>query len=201
MATTKEVYERYLNYNLFHIGKGSGTQSSHHWHESIYYYNGLPVQRIFQRKGQRPVVVCIGGMFPKNMRKDFDEIFVEDIGVFSKYLGDMVDGQAAHDRQRYMMLSRIQTYVDVVIPGMSDEQCHNVRTLPGIEKDLNGMYEKYRDYSILFFLDWPSLPRSYIERAVSQVIAKAERWSDPKAITKRERAAAKRMANKALGLD
>jgi hypothetical protein len=201
MATTKQIYERWLDYNLYGMGKSTGRQGSHTYNQEVYYYGDRPVQRVFKRPGKRPVVVCINGMFPKSLRNEFEEIYVEDLAVFSQYPGDMLEGAAAHDRQRYMMLCRIQNLVDIEVPGYTDEVCDNIRTLPGFEKKIGGFYDLYRRYSDLFGLHWPELPRSYRERGVHQIISKAENWSDPKAIQKRERAAAKRLANKALGLD
>lgn len=202
MATVTQVYERWLNFNLYGRGKETGSVSSHRYAGPVYYYGDVPMQRFVNRDGDKPVIVMrntLVNMEPTH-KLAVKTIHVEDLSVFSKYRGDMLKDEDMHARQRFIIQSDIFKFVDEDVPGFSDESC----TMPQMEwktlKALNHKIERYQDYNELFKLGWPPLPDSLRQRVSDTINAKIARWTDPKAVTKRERAAAKRMANKALGL-
>jgi hypothetical protein len=202
MTTISQCYERWLKFNLQGRGAEHGTASNHRYRGSVYYYGDTPAQRIVKRDGRTPVIIQRFhlGSIPSSYKSDFEVISVEDIAVFSKYDGDRLDGQDMHDRQRWMMLNRINAFVDEEVGGWSAETCASISTRGRAEKTLNKYLDTYERYATLFNLNWPMLPHSVRERMMSTIVSRGLRWTDPAEVKKRERASAKRLANKALGL-
>jgi hypothetical protein len=204
VTTVSECYERWLNLNLNGVGKSTGKSSVHFYRDNVYFYNGLPVQRIFDRGVGRKSVLAIKNSVvyvPKFYKDAVELIGVEDLGVFSMYPNDFLKDDKAHERQRFIMLSCIREFVDETVPGYTDELASEGNSLGAVTRTISNYYEKYEHYAELFGLDWPKLPESYRERVIDTIYRKRDAWSDPKNVAKRERAQAKRLANKALGLD
>lgn len=204
MATTAQIYSRWLSFNLNGQGKETGSVSSHRYDRSVYYYNEVPYQRFIHRDGQPPVILMINTIMtmPPVFKGKVQTIMVEDISVFSKYPDDMLDIAKTHERSRYVMLNAMLHFVDVEVPSYSDEDCHAKTTLLARCLDrLDKLFNRYQDYSMAFGLRWPAPPQTLHGRLKDTVTTKAAKWSDPKSTEKRERARARRLADKALGLN
>jgi hypothetical protein len=203
MATTEQLYKRWLDFNIYGQGKLDGSSSSHRYYKSVYYFNEHPQQRIIHRRGNKPVILMINQLvyMPKAFRDLVETIYVEDLSVFSKYPDDMLDAVKAHERQRFIMLSAMLNFVDIEVPKYSDENCFSTpHTKTRAVEFLKKRIKLYSEYSKLFDLDWPPPPPNLQERLETTIQAKAARWAEPKNAEKRERARARRLADKALGL-
>jgi hypothetical protein len=202
MATTIEIYQRWLDYNTKGKGKESGGSGCHRYYRNVYYYNDVPQHRFYKREGKKAIIAVINALFYEKAHQNVAErVYVEDIAVFSKYPDDMLDDEKAHDRQRYMMLCAALHLVDVVVPGWSDEECAETKRIAFARGLLENRIEVYKRYSNAFDLHWPPLPASLESRMLTIIEMKADRWRDPKSVERRERQQARRLANKALGLD
>jgi len=197
---TEDFYRKWIDRNAFETTKQTGRQGNHAFIGPVYYYNNTPSHRIvWHRNGKRFGILI--GYHTGTFEKARYNLTVPDIGVFSRFEGDMLPDEELHPRVQWLMVNEIKEYVDQILPAKSNEDCANSKMQESYMKSFNALVGRYDSYNAFFDLGWTGIPPSFMDRAKAMIATKGAEWNDPNAVTKRQRAKAKRAAEKALGLD
>lgn len=146
------------------------------------------------------------------------------LGVFSRFEGDQIDIPSTHERVRFLMLSVIREFVMETLPKWTatkltpyvpqydmrgNEIGHYWQTHKEVERRqgreairdwLLEQIARYNMYTDAFALGWPDVPPMYREQFEAIAEKKLNAYTSPKAVAQRERAAARKLAVKALGI-
>lgn len=215
-----EINFRWCRWNFEGRGKvhGGGPRDNHWYHDSVRYYGNHPSQRWVRapNRGNMPVLLfkslspaCndttigskhTGFKTQAGYAHRHDQVEVQDLGVFSRFPGDMLAGDQLHERSRFIMLSCISQFVMEEVPAMTADMLDTAMEVK-LRAKLGIWADRYDIYSRLFALDWPGVPSMYFDKFEDTVSGKQRGYNDPEAVRRRERAAARRLAVKALELD
>jgi hypothetical protein len=200
---------KYLRWNIERRGDDHSRKSAGDvwWDRTVWYDGNVPCTRFMPGLGKHKPILLVKHLGPQTgTDKTYDgrheRIVVPDIGVFSRYADDMTPDDEVHERIRYILLQQVREYTEINLEGATDKWCaeHVHSSLAAMRRSLAGLYIKYDNYSKSFDLRWPSLPRMYGDQFDELARAKTERWNDPDAVKRRERAKARKLAKEALGL-
>lgn len=132
--------------------------------------------------------------------------FTNCIGVFSTKRGDRVDGQLLLERMRHMIMHQLEDRLDRVheedFEGegrimLAGRESHALLTF---QRLIDNAYMAWDGLRIAFDLHWGPMP-DYAPIYRDKFRTALDAYMDPKAVEKRERATARRVAKKAFGLD
>lgn len=225
MTSEADMNYRWCKWVFEGKGKDSGNGGGEHFYrDRVKYYGSWPRQRWVKsyRNGE---VLLVRHVRPNDPACDdsrvgmktidgyahgHTRIIVDDLGVFSKYPGDMVEDDKLHERQEFIMVSKVRHFVMEELPSITGDQFEKPwhrwsqedgTTLDHYRAWLKKQQEVYFDYSYAFGLYWNGIPQMYFDRFEEVVAAKLRKYNDPKAVAQRERTNARRLAKQALGLN
>lgn len=210
MKAINECRAAFITWNLLGKGKESRVLGNYRYYNSVMYYQNMPSQRFVQAKdGRKHLLVryMTSAMPDWAADKGSVSLGVPDIAVFSQFPGDWLDDpDEIHGRVKYMMLLIAEDVVNQA-RGLSGEYiCKPGRsfrrdTKSTMETRINCQAKNWRSYSDAFRLGWPRFPGLYLNQLTEIVDEKIKAYNDPASVAKRERAAARKAAKKALGVD
>ncbi len=198
---------RHILWNLHREGEDQSRKSEQHywWRGPIWYDGNIPCSRFVQGVRGRwfQLIKHTGPLTSdKDLNNRFQRLVVPDIGVFSRYEDDWLPEADMHERIRYILLQQVREYTELRIETHTDKTIAEMAHIASSQRaQLSQLYLKYEDYSKHFGLDWGKLPTMYMEGFDEAVRVKTNRWKDPDAVRRRERAKARKLAKEALGLD
>jgi hypothetical protein len=134
---------------------------------------------------------------------DIPVLWVPHIGVFSKFVGDTVPiNEAFHERNKFLFVSMARFIVREEIATTPIQTIIERAWIMDNAKRQIDHYlpDAWREYSATFQLRWDPFPGHYYNEMVEDVERRKEAYLDPTAVARRERAAARRTAMKALEL-
>jgi hypothetical protein len=215
MATSASLNQQFIIWNV--IGQGASKLIAGNWRfdEDVLYYQNVPYKRhLKDAKGEHLILSKLNANTfhvqampnPQKLTTGKGKLLgqyalwtLPELGVFSRYHGDMSQPKQLHERMRFLFVEELRAFIDDYIrPRSVVEMERDTSQLLGIA---DKMYDRYFNYRMLFKTDWPPLPKMYREQIVSEIESRAKRYNDPKAVAQRERGHARKIAKKALGLD
>ena len=203
------LHIRWARWNAFKEGEEISRYGDMWYRDSILYANDTPAQRmvpgpngfvILHKYSPLPMVpirnYLAGASVP------IDSVRVPDLAVFSDAPDDWLDGDAMHDRVRFIIFSKVRLYAERTIMHLSGKF---LETSEWKRKELIGGFDHwvsmYATYARVFKLGWSPLPSMYRDDMLAMIKAKRDAWMDPRAVAKRERVAARKEAVQALTRD
>lgn len=209
MSGSHSVEDMFIRWNT--LGTGSGHLVAGNWRfrKTAMYYQDRPYKRfINDAKGVPLMLRRLRADEPSFKVSPTQAIWNKDvayqywtlpeIGVLSRFEGDMLSEDELHERHKYLFFAELR--------AVSDER---VRTMPGhalqdeaskILALVDRMYARYWNYGQTFRLKWPEMPKMYKEEVIETIRERLKRYHDPKQVAARERAHARKIAKKAFGL-
>lgn len=211
--------QHWINYCTGIGGQEQRTAGSYWFRGLIRYYQDMGDMRFVPMRkrwnSQKGVFLSLHNAFDPLHVKLFGNpvITVPDIGVFSRYPDDICSDEELHERQRFIMLSRIREHCENV-EAMSGEVLSQPDTMtqgviakvwPGPAKrateKMEEYYKAYARYVDAFDLHWTDCPPVFMQKMAMAIHAKVRAFNDPEAARKRERSAARKQALKVLGIE
>lgn len=195
--------QQWFNWVLNGKGKEKHAVGKYSYDGAVFYADGTASQRLLKSKHGEWVLLCryYATQMPDWAKTHVSTIVVPDIAVFSVYPGDWYDdAEAIHDRQKFIMLSRINALIEEV-EAMHAKELEVEYRVKNVRDNLNKFYNNWNEYDHLFHLKWGHLPAHYMDKVETIIRTKIAAWRDPTAVMKRERAAARKAAKEALGLN
>lgn len=203
---------RWVDWNVYHKGKDRSP-----FENAKYAYRGValfahdwPVGRMVPAPHGDFVALCrVGGYIAKTEHiigpNIIDCIHVEDLGVFSKFEGDMLDVDQLHERMKWLfnaeavdIIERATTIPESVLVRAGEYYHGSAKKLTKNMQDVVSLYDRYR---MAFGLRWKAFPPNYTNRLAAIVDARSRRYHSPEEEAKRVRKHAREEAKKALGLN
>ena len=215
MSETR-IKNRWVEWNL--LGKGKDHSPLYHskyaYRGPVLYAHEWPVGRLVHATKRNFVCLykSMGYVDIGKLEKGWSSswpvltanLYVEDIGVFSKYPDDMIDEVALHERCREMFLKEAAYLVeqagdapDSVLVNSGRYYGRNGQQL--IEQ-MKKLPTRYATYAEAFGLKWKDFPPIYLQTLRSLVERRTERYLSEAEVAKRERKVAREEAKRALGL-
>jgi hypothetical protein len=204
-----QTLQRYLDWNVCGEGKDSGHYDEYHWHGPFWFQHEWCLQRFVSLPGDTGAKVRLikharsSFNAGKNMAandKPFLSYFVPDLGVFSSFEGDFLPEDKMHQRQGYIMLKQIETYADRTMKKLTGSALAETRVFKTQEQLMVALCTRYDKYRKLFELEWPDLDGKYLADFIDRLTERRDKYTDPKAVERRERSKARELAKKTLGL-
>lgn len=202
---------RWMDWNLF--GKGIDRSpfegSKYAYRGTVLFAHDWPVSRMVPAPKKNFVVLCRpGGYIDKTeflkSPNIIDCIQVEDLGVFSKFEGDMLDVEALHERSKWLFNAEASDIIEraTTIPESTlvATDIYRAGNRAKLVKSMETVVQLYDRYRFAFGLKWLAFPPNYKSRLTSVIEARAVRYNSPEEEAKRERRYAREEAKKALGL-
>lgn len=205
-----QIIKRWVLHVLHDKGKDRSDALDRYAYRGVLLYsNDWPVARLVHAKGRRWVCLTrtgaaaptssgvVGVPYVGNL------VHVPCVGAFSQYEGDMLPDDKLHDRLSWLwhaeaqgIIEKAQTWPMVKLLSTGWRQGNKT-----LQRDMSNVYGRYHAYRDAFDLDWPDFPGRY-ENALGNALAlRSNEYNAPKAVEKRERAAARKEAKQALGMD
>lgn len=150
-------------------------------------------------------------------------IRVPDLAVFSKYPGDMLDVSDTHERVKLIMLHEIRELALEEAAGISGATLAANHISNGfkfrpwastppsysevkplhewLQDKYDSLVNRWVDYNHAFNLCWSPVPSMYEEEMQRVMKSNMRKYQDPKAVERRERARARKIALAALEID
>jgi hypothetical protein len=202
-----ELIARYVQWNLNGSGQDRGRYSDWSYRESRFFNQHYPIARIVSLpSGEKVRLVRSGqgnswhgGKLTVD-GKQFHTYYVPDVGVFSLYEGDWLPEDKMHQRTGYIMLQQVRCYAETQLERLNGKKLQERGCADRTQRGLTLLYERFDKYSALFELGWDPLPGMYATELAEQMDRMLAAYNDPKAVIKRQRAAARTLAKKTLGL-
>jgi len=211
-----DVALRWVAFNVRGEGlRKSSRNSKFSYAGPIYYSNGWPIARLVMLPDGNYACLNKHHVHPKNPPwwpldskpwKKLD-LSVPDVGAFSSYDGDWLTDTQLHERLRnlWMLIAshQVEHAKEMAFPKLVNTDDNT--GISGMQRTLRSLLDnvekEYTHYGAAFQLGWRSFPTTY-RAELEQVITDRKRFyfSDNE-MRKRERAAARAGAKKALGLD
>lgn len=208
------VMNRWLEFNIRGIGIHKSTRNAKYsYNGPIYYSNGWPIARLAKLPDGNWACLHKHYVHPSNIigwtvdggPRLAVNLSVPDIAAFSSYEGDWLDDAGMQERL-HSLWKRIAAYQvdlarEVAFPTLVSPGSSSGGLQASLIGNVSDAASEYEAYSKAFKLGWPRFPTVYMT-SLRQVIEDRKRHYYSKAeIDKRERAAARAGAKKALGLD
>ena len=196
---------RWVRWNLRQEGESTGKDSSSNgeWYREDAYFNNDQIWRRFVKDGVgKPLIItksvwshAVGGghidMVPI--------MYTPCVGIFSRFPDDRIPLEALHERNKFLILSRIIHVVYEEVPTKNAKfWADNDYSTKNFKERVRGMMDAWGSYSSKFKLNWGQLPPIYEMSYKETVESKVRAYMDPKEVTKRERAVARRIAKQAF---
>ena len=210
----EELYEKWQKYCKYGDGKDTRRVGSHWYRGDFYYFQDRCKVRFVE--GVFLMDTTVNCNLPE--QPWWGHLALGDIGVFSDIEGDWLEGSELHARMQWVFVKRIQHYVDVDIPEFSGEQLvkrwstwdrstnpprqnPSKRQLEHNLDKLDRLIANYNDYREALYCLWSDIPAGFKLRAAETMVAAVNKYLDPDAVKRREKAAARKLAEKALGVN
>jgi len=192
----------WFDHNMFGDGKEKHQIGKFRYDQSVFYIETTPSQRLLPAANGKWALLCRygGAMVPEGRGERTAVVIVPDIAVFSTYSGDWYDDpDEIHARQKYIMLMRTNMLLEECDRCIA-KQFESASFVNSYQGTMRSYYNQWQSYDNVFQLGWGALSQHY-QNQLTQIIAnKKLQWNDPRAVTKRERAMARKKAKEALGL-
>jgi hypothetical protein len=204
------IKRRWVDWVVFGHGKDHSPMhgAKFSYRNNVLYAHQEPVARLVKApKGKFIVLYRVDGWINVDRLEIYEivkNIYVEDIGVFSKYPGDMLSETALHERIRELFHKEAGWIVELAVeaPASALVQDNHFYYVTGqkLTQDMNRLHQRYVDYATSFNLKWPNFPAHYRDTLYSILEKRVGHYVSPTEVAKRERKLAREEAKRALGL-
>jgi hypothetical protein len=202
------LIQRFIEWNLAEAGQDHGRYQDWSYKEFRFFNQHYPIARIVTTAAGEKVRLVKAGSGNSWMGgkltffgNAFHTYYVPDIGVFSPYEGDYLPEPDMHRRQGYIMLQQVRCFAEDKLDTMNGKKLQERNVASNLQGALQRLYERFDKYSQLFNLGWDPLPIMYQSELAGEIDRMIRIYNNPKMVQKRERAAARKLAKKTLGLD
>jgi hypothetical protein len=202
---------------LKHVIRGEGKPRSdaserYSYRGVVLYSSSWPVARLVRGpRGWVCVTKSVSPYEPKEWKNDklgrlHAVLHVEDIGVFSRFEGDMTSDDELHTRINWLSHAHAQLLIEQAQTWPADKVVKAIgwRTLTGgkILMDDHGILARgYAQYAETFELNWAKWPVHYYDDLKRAITAREKDYFHPKAEEQRVRQRARKEAKEALGIE
>jgi hypothetical protein len=208
------LIDRWLAFNIRGDGlHKSSRHSKYSYNGPIYYSHGWPIARLVKLPNGNWACLNKHHVYPQNPKHWVDyggpklgtNLSVPDVAVFSAYEGDWLDDAGLHERLRDLWPKIAAHQVDearetafptLVSPDYTD---HGRQTQ--LAEMIATVTNEYTLYNAAFRLRWPKFPTVFADELKTIIGDRKRHYYSKTEVDKRERAAARAGAKKALGLD
>lgn len=201
------IREAFFRWNLLGKGSETGSAGKCSYHGSVLYHTAVPSQRLVKSTTGRHVLVAryLHPSIPEWARTQTDFVVVPDIGVFSRFPGDWLEEPSEiHGRVKYILLLEAEDHIRQTssINGKLLLQGNGYRGTSKSERisKMSRVYDQWLRYDTAFKLGWGPMPSFYMTKLRDLIDGKVQKYTDPEAILRRERTAARKQAKQALGV-
>ena len=194
---------RWVRWNRDGTGDSTAKESNGEWYRGDAYFNNDSVWRRFVKDGAGKPLIISKSLWSYTSGGHCDMVplmYVPCVGIFSRFPDDRLPIEAMHERNKFLILSRIIHVVYEEVPTKNAKfWADNDYSTQNFKEDVKGVMDAWTIYSSRFRLkDWGALPPIYEMSYKEAIETKVRSYMDPKEVNKRERAVARRIAKQAF---